>query len=128
MSYLRGTNDIAGNTGPSTIEMIQGNLASMAQLARANGISVILASILPVYDYPWKPGLQPVPKIDALNKWMKQYAEENGMLYLDYFTSMADESKGLKSDLGHDGVHPNKKGYEIMEELVEKAIAKALSK
>jgi len=124
---LAGTNDIAGNTGPSTLEMIEDNIASMAELAKANDIKVILASVLPVYDYPWKPGLHPVEKIATLNKWIKNYAEKNGMVYLDYYSAMADERKGLPGAYSKDGVHPNEAGYRVMEPLAEKAIAKALS-
>ncbi|MBF9254888.1 SGNH/GDSL hydrolase family protein [Pontibacter sp. 172403-2] len=124
---LAGTNDIAGNTGPSTLKMIEDNLASMAELAKAHGIKVILASVLPVYDYPWKPGLQPVAKITALNNWIKNYAAQNNMIYLDYYSAMADERKGLPAKYSKDGVHPNEAGYHIMEPLAEKAIAKALN-
>jgi lysophospholipase L1-like esterase len=125
---LAGTNDIAGNTGPSTLEMIEGNLASMAELAKANGIRVVLSSVLPVYDYPWKPGLEPAPKIVALNAWMKAYAAKNGFVYLDYHSAMKDERDGLPSNLANDGVHPTQAGYELMAPLVEKAIAEALKK
>jgi lysophospholipase L1-like esterase len=125
---LAGTNDIAGNTGPSTIEMIEDNLASMAELAKANGIAVVLSSVLPVYDYPWRPGLEPAPKIVALNKWMKEYASTHGAVYLDYHTPMADERQGMKPDLAGDGVHPNEAGYRIMAPLAEKAIAAALER
>ena len=123
---LAGTNDIAGNTGPSTIEMIEDNLASMSELAQANGIAVVLSSVLPVFDYPWRPGLTPAPKIVALNAWMKQYAAAHGAVYLDYHSAMADERQGMKSDLASDGVHPNEAGYRIMAPLVEQAIAEAL--
>jgi lysophospholipase L1-like esterase len=123
---LAGTNDIAGNTGPSTIEMIEDNLASMAELAKANGIRVVLSSVLPVYDYPWKPGLEPAPKIIALNKWMKEYAREHGAVYLDYHSAMADSRGGMRSELANDGVHPNEAGYRIMAPLAEQAIQKAL--
>jgi lysophospholipase L1-like esterase len=123
---LAGTNDIAGNTGPSTIEMIEDNLASMAELAKANGIRVVLSSVLPVYDYPWKPGLEPAPKIIALNKWMKEYAREHGAVYLDYHSAMADSRGGMRSELANDGVHPNEAGYRIMAPLAEEAIQKAL--
>jgi lysophospholipase L1-like esterase len=123
---LAGTNDIAGNTGPSTIEMIEDNLASMAELAKANGIAVVLSAVLPVYDYPWRPGLEPAPKIVALNKWMKEYASAHGAVYLDYHTPMADERQGMKADLASDGVHPNEAGYRIMAPLAEKAIGEAL--
>lgn len=123
---LAGTNDIAGNTGPSTLKMIKDNLASMAELAKYHHIKVILCSVLPVYDYPWRPGLQPAQKIIALNKWIRKYAEENGMIYLDYFSSLADERNGMKAAYTTDGVHPNLAGYKVMEGLVEKAIRQAL--
>jgi len=123
---LAGINDIAGNTGPSTLEMIEDNLTSMAELAKANGILVILSSVLPVFDYPWKPGMNPVVKIAKLNEWIKHYANQHGLIYLDYYSSMADERKGLKSAYTIDGVHPNEAGYKIMAPLTEEAIAKAL--
>lgn len=123
---LAGTNDIAGNTGPMTLDMIFGNLQSMAELARANDIKVVLSSVLPVYDYPWKPGLEPAEKIVRLNEMIKGYAKQNDMVYLDYFSAMVDERNGLKKQLGDDGVHPNKTGYDIMEPLAKKAIAEAL--
>jgi lysophospholipase L1-like esterase len=85
-----------------------------------------LSAVLPVYDYPWKPGLQPAEKIFTLNKMIKAFADKNGCIYLDYFTPMADERKGLKAGLGDDGVHPNLAGYKIMEPLAERAIAMAL--
>jgi lysophospholipase L1-like esterase len=123
---LAGTNDIAGNTGPSTVEMIQDNIASMAELAKANDIRVVLSSVLPVYDYPWRPGLEPAPKVVALNAWMKDYAAKHGMVYLDYHTAMADARGGLLPELGSDGVHPNEAGYRVMAPLAERAIAQAL--
>ncbi|HEX6069523.1 MAG TPA: SGNH/GDSL hydrolase family protein [Longimicrobiaceae bacterium] len=123
---LAGTNDIAGNTGPSTLEMIQDNLASMAELAKANGIEVVLASILPASDYRWRPGLDPGPKIVAVNRWIKEYAERNGMVYLDFHSAMVDDELGLPPHLARDGVHPTEEGYRIMAGLAEQAIAKAL--
>jgi len=83
---------------------------------------VILCSVLPAYDFPWKPGLEPAEKIITLNEWIKEYASKNSFIYLDYFSSMVDERKGLKSGYSEDGVHPNKLGYEVMEGLVEKAL------
>ena len=123
---LAGTNDIAGNTGPSTLEMIEDNIASMAELAKANGIRVVLSSVLPVWDYPWKPGLEPAPKIIALNKWMKDYAREHRAVYLDYHSAMADARGGMRSELASDGVHPNEAGYRLMAPLAEQAIQRAL--
>lgn len=125
---LAGTNDIAGNTGPMTLEQTLGNIISMAELAKANQIKVVLSSVLPAFDYPWKPGLEPAEKIYKLNQMIKEYAERSGCIYLDYFTAMADERKGLKAGLGNDGVHPNLAGYKIMEPLAEAAIAEALKK
>lgn len=125
---LAGTNDIAGNTGPSTLQMIADNILSMAELAEANGIKVVLCSVLPAYDYPWRKGLMPNEKIPALNTMIKSYVNSKGLVYLDYFSAMTDGKNGLREDLGSDGVHPNKKGYELMAPLAEKAIAKALSK
>lgn len=123
---LAGTNDIAGNTGPSTLEMIEDNLASMAELAQANGIRVVLSSVLPVWDYPWKRGVEPAPRIVALNDWMRRYAASRGMVYLDYHSAMADERNGLRAELSGDGVHPNEAGYRVMAPLAEAAIAEAL--
>jgi len=124
---LAGTNDIAGNTGPSTLEMILDNLISMAELAKANKIKVVLSSVLPAFDYPWKPNMEPAPKIVKLNEMIKKYADANGIVYLDYFSAMVDERNGLKKELSGDGVHPNLAGYKIMEPLAEEAIKKALS-
>jgi lysophospholipase L1-like esterase len=123
---LAGTNDIAGNTGPSTLQMIADNIMSMAELAEANGIKVVLCSVLPAYDYPWRKGLMPNEKIPALNTMIKSYVNSKGLVYLDYFSAMTDGKNGLREDLGSDGVHPNKKGYELMAPLAEKAIAKAI--
>lgn len=124
---LAGTNDIAGNTGPSTLEMIMDNLISMAELAKANNIKVVLSSVLPAIDYPWKPGIEPAMKIVKLNEMIKKYADDHGIVYIDYFSSMADERNGLKKELSGDGVHPNDAGYKVMEPLVEAAIKKALN-
>ena len=123
---LAGTNDIAGNTGPSTLEMIADNIKSMAELATANNIKVVISSVLPAFDYPWKPGLNPAGKIVALNQLLKDYADEHGMVYLDYHTAMKDEQDGLPKTYAADGVHPNAAGFEVMEKLVDKAIKKAL--
>ena len=125
---LAGTNDIAGNTGPSTLEMIEDNLSSMAEIAKENNIKVVLCSVLPVYDYPWKSGLEPAQKIINLNKWIKEYANKNGHIYCDYFTPMADEKNGLKTNLGNDGVHPNLDGYNMMEPIIQKAIKESFTK
>ncbi|HKK42026.1 MAG TPA: SGNH/GDSL hydrolase family protein [Bacteroidales bacterium] len=123
---LAGTNDIAGNTGPTTIEEIFGNIVSMIELARANSIKVVLCSVLPAYDYPWRPGLEPAGKIMKLNSMLKSYANKNSIVYTDFFTPMADQRDGLKSEYSKDGVHPNLAGYKVMDDLVVKAINRAL--
>jgi len=123
---LAGTNDIAGNTGPSTVKMIADNIISMAELARENNILVVISSVLPVYDYSWKPGLEPAPKISKLNKIIKNYALKHGHTYLDYYAAMVDDKKGLDEKYTSDGVHPNKAGYKVMAALAEQAIAKTL--
>jgi acyl-CoA thioesterase I len=125
---LAGTNDIAGNTGPSTLEMIEDNLASMTEVAQSNHIRVVLCSVLPVFDYPWKPGIEPAQKIMTLNTWLKAYASRAGASYVDFHAAMADERQGMKSDLARDGVHPTEAGYKIMAPLVERGIADALRK
>lgn len=123
---LAGINDIAGNTGPSSLEMIFHNIQSMAEIAQANNIKVIIASVLPAYDFPWRPGMEPAPKVVKLNKMLKKYCKQQDFVYLDYFTPMADKKNALKNDLGDDGVHPNLAGYQIMAPLAQAAIKKAL--
>ncbi|HOI79289.1 MAG TPA: SGNH/GDSL hydrolase family protein [Petrimonas sp.] len=123
---LAGTNDIAGNTGPSTLEMIEDNIHSMTELAQSNGIQVVLCSVLPAFDYKWKPGLEPAGKIVELNRRIKKYAETHGAVYCDYFSAMADERNGLPESLSGDGVHPNPEGYALMAPIAETAIARAL--
>src|SRR5690349_15831376 len=124
---LAGTNDIAGNTGPATLEAIEANLTSMAELAKFHNIRVVLASLLPVCDYI-KPqtNRRPPEKIVALNAWMKDYAQKNGLVYLDYYSAMIDDKQMFKQNLTYDGLHPNDAGYEVMGPLAEKAIAAAL--
>ena len=125
---LAGTNDIAGNTGPMTIEETEANIAAMAEMADANHIAVVLCSILPAYDYPWQPGLTPAPKIDAINEWIRKYAAEHHHVYVDYHSAMKDARDGLPPNLSKDGVHPTEAGYQLMAPLIEAGIEKALSK
>jgi lysophospholipase L1-like esterase len=124
---LAGTNDIAGNTGPSTLAMIEDNLRSMAELARANGIRVVLASVLPVSDYPWRPGVQPAAKVRVLNDWLRAYARESGAVYLDYYAALANAEGGMDPRLAADGVHPTPAGYAVMAPLAERAVEQALA-
>jgi len=123
---LAGTNDIAENTGPITLDEIFGNIKSMAELADANGIKVVIASVLPAYDYPWKPGMSPNIKIPKLNSMIKSYAKAKGFVYLDYFSKMKDERNGLPKKYAEDEVHPTDLGYKVMEPLVLAAVAEAL--
>jgi len=130
---LAGTNDLAGNTGPMSFEAIEDNLISMAELAKANSIKVVLASILPVSDYEQRDGKpimrtlqRPPEKIRALNECMKAYAAKNKLTYLDYYSAMIDEKGFLIDELSEDGLHPNAKGYAIMSPLDEAAITRAL--
>jgi lysophospholipase L1-like esterase len=128
---LAGTNDIAGNSGYISLESIIDNIKSMSEIANANGIKVIISSILPAIDYPWKTGLDPAPKIIIINKALKAFSEENNFIYLDYYAAMVDDKGGLKVPeytTANDLVHPNKKGYLVMEKLAEIAIKKALAK
>lgn len=123
---LAGTNDIAGNTGPMSIEQTEDNLASMADLATANHIHVVMCSVLPAFDYPWKRGLEPAPKILAMNAWIKALAAEKHYVYVDYHSAMRDKKDGLPLALSKDGVHPLPAGYAVMTPLVEAGIEKAL--
>jgi lysophospholipase L1-like esterase len=133
---LAGTNDVAGNAGPASVTQIQGNLASMAELAKAHGVRVVLASLLPVCDCKNDDSggvrvqtvLRPPVMLRALNEWLAAYAAKNGFVYLDYATAMADGDGMLKADLTDDGLHPNRAGYAIMSPLAEKAIARALGR
>jgi lysophospholipase L1-like esterase len=132
---LAGTNDLAGNTGPTTLEAIEGNLKSMAELATANGIHVVLASVLPVSDYETRDG-KPLPQtvrrapaqILALNKWLQEFTQTRGYVYLDYFSAMVDEKGFLKDELSDDGLHPNARGYAVMAPLAAAAIATSLKR
>jgi lysophospholipase L1-like esterase len=127
---LAGTNDIAGNTGPMTVEQIEANYASMAELARAHDIRVVLSSVIPVNNYTQRAEpfflTRSAEKILALNDWLKAYCATNGYLYLDYFSAMVDEKGMLKRELAEDGLHPNQAGYKIMAPLAEAAIQKAM--
>jgi len=123
---LGGTNDIAQNGGLTTLEAVEENLQSMAELARANRIRVVFSSVLPAFDYPWKPGLEPAEKIEALNRWIADYCARNKIVYVDYYSPMVDGRKGLKAALSGDGVHPTAEGYAVMEPLAEQGVRDAL--
>ena len=124
---LAGTNDIAGNTGPSNVKMITDNIFSMAELARAHQIKVVLSSILPVFEYEWAKEIKDVPAtIDSVNDELKKYVNDHGLVYLDYFSSMVDERKGLNKDYTYDGVHPNQDGYILMSSLAQKVLSRLI--
>lgn len=130
---LAGTNDIAGNTGPMTLEAMEDNLISMAELARAHNIRVVLASVMPISDYGTREGQpivrsvqRPPERIKALNHWMRKYAAASKAIYLDYYSAMVDDNGFLKKELSEDGLHPNQKGYDVMALLAARAITSAL--
>ena len=123
---LAGTNDIAGNTLFRGLEIVAGNISSMAELASQNNIKVILCSVLPAADFPWRKGKNPDIKIPLLNRLIKDYAQKKGFYYLDYYNLMNDGNNGLKKDYGNDGVHPNMNGYKLMQKMVLDAISNIL--
>lgn len=123
-----GANNIAGNTGPATLAMFQDDIASMVAIARANHIRVVLASLLPASWFPWKPEARPAAEIRAWNDWLRQYAEQQHLVYLDYYSALVDKQGGMRPELAFDkAVHPNDAGYAIMQPLAEKAIAESLA-
>lgn len=123
---LAGTNDVAQNTGPMTPEETEGNLVSMAQLARANGIKVVMCSILPSVEFWWHRGMEPAPKIAAINDWLKNYAAQHHYVYVDFYDAMKDPQGGLPKNLSRDGVHPGPAGHAVMDPLVQAGIEKAM--
>ncbi len=125
---LAGTNDVAGNTGPVTLSQVEGNIASMAELAHAHGIRVILGSVPPAARFPWRPNLAIGSTIKVLNAWIKDYATQHGYTYVDYFSAMATPAGGMQETLSEDGVHPTLKGYKVMEPLTNAAIKQAMQR
>ncbi|WP_329740694.1 SGNH/GDSL hydrolase family protein [Dyella sp. A6] len=125
---MAGTNDIAGNTGNQTLGMVENHLATMAELAHAHGIRIVLASVPPSDHMNWQPTVKPAPVIRRLNRWIKAYAARHGYVYVDYYHALTSADGGMRPGLSSDGVHPTKKGYAIMEPLTLAAIRKALAK
>jgi lysophospholipase L1-like esterase len=123
---LAGTNDVAGNTGPETIETIENNIRSMAEIAQANGIKMILCSQLPALQYPWNKAVVPAPILLELSAWTKDYAAAHGLGYVDYYSVLVGPDGGIKSGLSQEGVHPTASGYEVMAPVVEKVIGEVL--
>jgi len=123
---MAGTNDVAGNTGPTTLAAIEGNIATMVELARAHGIAVVVASIPPAHAFGWRPSLQPTETIATLNAWLQKYAATEHLTYADYYAALKDENRALRASLSDDGVHPNAAGYAVMRPIAERAVAAAL--
>jgi lysophospholipase L1-like esterase len=122
---MAGTNDIAGNTGAATLEIVEGNIQTMAELARAHGIQVMLASTLPAAAFAWSPDKRPAATIVAFDRWLRDYAAHNGFVYVDYYGALADAAGGMKPGMSSDGVHPTPAGYAVMKPIALAAIAKA---
>ena len=125
---MAGTNDIAGNTGAATMETVQGHLMSMAELAQAHGIKVIIASIPPAAAFPWRPDKRPAPQIAVLNTWARDYARRNGFTFVDYHAALATPEGAMKPGLASDGVHPTPAGYAAMRPIVLDAIRRTLGR
>jgi lysophospholipase L1-like esterase len=125
---MAGTNDVAGNNGPENDGDIESAIASMVDLALANHIRVLLASVPPAADFRWHPGLNPSPRIRRINAWLESYAKQKNVVYVDYSPALATGDGAMKPDLSSDGVHPNAKGYSEMQTLAERAINSALAK
>lgn len=123
---LTGINDIAQNTGPIKLEDTFGNIASMAELAKANHIKVVFSSVLPAYTISWHPGIDPKPQIKQLNAMLKNYADKNSIAYIDYYSKMLADDGGIQKNLALEGLHPNLAGYKVMEPLAEAVISKVL--
>jgi alpha-L-fucosidase len=126
---LAGTNDIAQNKGYISIPNIAGNIFSMAELAKAHKIKVVICSVLPAAVYPWRREIDDVPaKVRELNGLIADWARENGCTYVDYFSAMEDGEGGLPAELAADGIHPTSKGYEMMEGIIKPVLDKILKK
>ena len=124
---MGGTNDIAGNTGPMSMAQTQANIMTMAELAKLHGMRVILASIPPAKTFPWKPDVETVSRIAALNAWLKAYAAQTGAVYADYTAVLDDGQGAMRPGLSVDGVHPTPEGYAVMAPVADRAIADALT-
>lgn len=125
---LAGTNDIAGNTGPTTLPWIEANIRTMVELAKAHHIAVVLAAVLPTERYDWRPEVDPAPSIQALNAWLRRYAQDEHLVFVDYGPALSDGGHGLKPAYSDDGVHPNAAGYAAMRPLAERAVRQALGR
>jgi lysophospholipase L1-like esterase len=122
---MAGTNDVAGNTGPSSPDDFKNNIRAMVDLAMANHIRVIVASILPAERFPWRPDIQPVDQIRQLNAWLRQFADQHKLIFADYYSSLTTSSGAFRPELSNDGVHPNSDGYAAMRPIADAALRKA---
>jgi len=125
---MAGTNDIAGNTGPTRVAWIKANIRAMVQLAKANHIRVVLASIPPAAKFTWRPELKPIGSILTVNAWLRSYARDQGLIYVDYYSALDDGNHGFKAAWTLDGVHPNATGYAVMDPLAKRAIDQAMAR
>jgi lysophospholipase L1-like esterase len=125
---LAGINDIAQNTGPSTVEMIANNIFSMAELAKVNNIEVLLCSVLPAEKFSWSANIEPTKIVIELNEKIRNYAIKNQITYVNYFDEMKNKSNGMKKELAEDGIHPNSKGYKVMEEILNLELLQSLNR
>jgi acyl-CoA thioesterase I len=123
---MAGTNDVAQNSGPESPAEIEGYIKGMVEIALANNIRVVLASIPPAAEFGWRRGLVPAPQIRALNDWIREYAASRGLVYADYWSVLATSAGAMKPELSPDGVHPNAAGFEAMRPVAQAAIARAL--
>lgn len=121
---LAGTNDIAENQGPIALDKVFGNIVSMAELAKANNIRVVLCSVLPAYDFGWRKNMMPAEKVIALNTMIEAYARKNNIVYVDYHSAMKDSRNGLDKSYTEDEIHPTAKGYVVMEDILMKKLVK----
>jgi lysophospholipase L1-like esterase len=122
---MAGTNDVAGNTGPSSPEDFKNNIRAMVDLAATNHIKVVLASILPAEKFPWRSDIQPVEQIRQLNSWLRQLADQRKLVFADYYASLATPSGDFRPELSDDGVHPNSDGYGVMRPIADASLRKA---
>jgi len=125
---MAGTNDLAGNTGPTSEEDVKNNIRAMVAIAKAHGIHVVLASIPPTAVFTWAPGLKPGPQVQALNTWLKAFARQEGLIYADYYAALATPDGAMRPALTFDGVHPNAEGYAAIEPLARSAVARATAR
>jgi lysophospholipase L1-like esterase len=124
---MAGTNNVAGNTGPSSPEDYKNDIRAMVDMARRNNIAVVLASIPPAASFPWRADLQPSVQIPALNAWLRNYASQNSLVYADYYAALVADGGGMSADFTNDGVHPTTRGYAVMRPLFDQAVQKALA-